>query len=38
MCAVKNSGDLDCWNTKKLVFEDILPKYKKDIKFVDNNH
>ena len=26
LCAVKSNGDLGCWNTKTLVFDEILPK------------
>ena len=26
VCAVKNSGDLACWNTNSLKIDEILPK------------
>ena len=37
ICAIKNSGDLGCWNPNSLLFDEMLPKYSKNISQKDSN-
>ena len=34
---MKNSGELGCWDPNSMLFNELLPKYKQDIKDIDAN-
>ena len=37
ICALKNNGNLGCWNPINQAFDELIPKQSKDIKVVDTN-